>query len=257
MPANPSQPAKPGVESDRRGVPAARTEPIGRIQAVPQSDRRAALPTVDDPGLMHQDLTLVRAIQRGDAGAWQELIRKYQDRLFATCMKMVHDRELAADLTQDSMVKIIEGLDTYDGRAKLSTWMIRITMNVCLTKLRSEKLRRHASLDATDARTGLTQGEQLADGQGFGRVSPELSASQRVEADELRELLSAALVRLDPEQRAIVVLRDSRGLDYDQIAEILGVPVGTVKSRLFRARMALREMIEALQRGEETPETSA
>lgn len=206
---------------------------------------------------MHQDLTLVRAIQRGDAGAWQELIRKYQDRLFATCMRMVHDREMAADLTQDSMVKVIEGLDTYDGRAKLSTWMIRITMNVCLTKLRSEKLRRHASLDATDARTGLTQGEQLADGQGFGRVSPELSAAQRVEGDELRELLSAALVRLDPEQRAIVVLRDSRGLDYDQIAEILGVPVGTVKSRLFRARMALRELIEALQRGEEPPEASA
>lgn len=80
-------------------------------------------------------------------------------------------------------------------------------------------------------------------------MSRELDAEGRVEEDEQRALLSAALVRLDPEPRAILVLRDVRGLDYDQIAEVLGVPVGTVKSRLFRARVALREMIEALEGG--------
>jgi len=196
-----------------------------------------------------QDLALARAVQRGEPNAWNVLLRKYQDRLFAVCVRMVRDRDQAADLTQESMVKIIEGLESYDGRAKLSTWMIRITMNVCLTKLRSEKLRRHASLDLQDARTGLTAAEQLQDGAGFGRVSRELDAEGRVEEDEQRALLSAALVRLDPEPRAILVLRDVRGLDYDQIAEVLGVPVGTVKSRLFRARVALREMIEALEGG--------
>jgi RNA polymerase sigma-70 factor, ECF subfamily len=200
-----------------------------------------------------QDLALAQAVQRGEPQAWNLLLRKYQDRLFAVCVRMVRDRDVAADLTQESMVKIIEGLESYDGRAKLSTWMIRITMNVCLTRLRSEKLRRHASLDLADARTGMTASEQLQDGAGFGRVTSELDAESRVEANEQRELLSAALVRLDPEPRAILVLRDARGLDYDQIAEVLSVPVGTVKSRLFRARVALREMIEALERGESPP----
>ncbi len=95
-----------------------------------------------------EDLILVKQIQSGESSAWAKLLTRYQDRLFGVCIRMVGDREQAADLTQDAMVRIIEGIKSYDGRAKLSTWMIRVTMNVCLSKLRSEKLRRHASLDA-------------------------------------------------------------------------------------------------------------
>jgi RNA polymerase sigma-70 factor (ECF subfamily) len=125
--------------------------------------------------------------------------------------------------------------------------MIRVTMNVCLSKLRSEKLRRHASLDApaldSDSRgrpDGRTHADRLADDH---EREPEPDRS--VQQLELRSLVTAGLLRITPEQQAILVLRDARGLDYDQIAEVLNIPVGTVKSRLFRARAALRDAIES------------
>ncbi len=201
-------------------------------------------PAAGSPEADAQELALVKAIQRGQTQAWSTLLTRYQDRLFGVCYRMVGDREMAADLTQDSMVKIIEGLSTYDGRSKLSTWMIRVTMNVCLSKMRSEKLRRHASLDAPErgaGREGRTTGDRLED---FREREPD--GSSGVEREELRQMVAGALLRIAPEQRAILVLRDSRDLDYDQIAEVLDIPVGTVKSRLFRARAALREAIESM-----------
>jgi RNA polymerase sigma-70 factor (ECF subfamily) len=196
------------------------------------------------------DLKLVEAIRRGEAQAWPALIARHQDRLFSICLRMVHNRDLAADLTQDAFVKIIQGLDSFDARAKLSTWMIRITMNVCLSKLRSEKLRRHASLEGlqegrgTQANTGPDAGR----GRGFGQVREPASLSG-VEAHEDQERVLFALRQLDPDQRAVLILCDCRGNSYEQIAEVLGVAVGTVKSRLFRARTALREIVEGQDRG--------
>jgi RNA polymerase sigma-70 factor (ECF subfamily) len=191
-----------------------------------------------------QELALVKAIQRGQTQAWSELLRRYQDRLFGVCYRMVGDRDAAADLTQDAMVRIIEGLGSYDGRSKLSTWMIRVTMNVCLSKMRSEKLRRHASLDAPSVdgkgREARPTADRIPDFQ-----EREHTPALGVQRDEVRRQVAAALLRLSPEQRAILVLRDARDLDYEQIAEVLDVPVGTVKSRLFRAREALREALES------------
>lgn len=198
----------------------------------------------------------MRAIQSGQTQAWSALLSRYQDRLFGVCFRMVNDRELAADLTQDAMVRIIEGLSTYDGRSKLSTWMIRVTMNVCLSKMRSEKLRRHASLDAPGAGlSGSRGGAGLAgrEGQSIAQRLPESAdrepdGATSVQREELRRSVAAALLRLSPEQRSILVLRDSRDLDYEQIAEVLDIPVGTVKSRLFRARSALRDALELMDR---------
>ncbi len=188
------------------------------------------------------DPALVAAIRRKTPGSWQELIIRYQDRLYSVCLKYVGNRGLAEDLTQDAFVKVIQGLDSYDGRAQLSTWMIRITMNVCISKLRSEKLRRHASLDAGDDRSE-TPGRGTSWG-GNLQQHREPGTGEGVSQHEERSELLEALSNLDDQQRAILILRDSRGLDYDQIAEVLGIAVGTVKSRLFRARTALREEIE-------------
>lgn len=206
----------------------------------------------DDDGA--RDLALIERIRGGDADAWAELLSNYQDRLYTICLRMVHDREMARDLTQDAMVKIIQGLDGFDARAKLSTWIIRVTMNVCLSKLRSEKLRRHASLDQMrEGGRGGRGGSDSEDGRSRAIVeSREPDAESRVGLLEGRALLSKALQGVSDEHRAILILRDARGLDYEQIAEILGVAVGTVKSRLFRARTALRDAIEGLERGEST-----
>jgi len=170
----------------------------------------------------------------------------YQDRVYATCLRMVGDRDAAADLAQDTFVKVIQGLGSYDGRSKLSTWITRVAMNACLSWKRSQKLRRHASLDAVrDGWDGWEGGEGGGIGS-WGTRGPEgePGPEQSVELGERNNRVAAALAALNPEQRAILVLRDVQGLDYEQIGEVLGVAVGTVKSRLFRARLALRELIE-------------
>ena len=188
----------------------------------------------------------IRAAGIGERAAWSELLTRYQDRLYAICYRMVAHPETAADLTQDAFVKILQGLDTWDGRSKLSTWMFRVTMNLCLTHLRAAKLRAHASLDAAIAPSLVRgmDGDNVRNKIGSSAADRrELSPDEGVQLRQRRELISAALSDLEPDQRAIIVLRDIQGLDYDQIAHTLEIAVGTVKSRLFRARLALRDAI--------------
>lgn len=192
------------------------------------------------------DMPLVEAIRRGETAAWTQLLTRYQNRIFSLCLRMVSHREMAEDLAQDCMVKLLQGLSSYDGRSRLSTWVYRITMNVCLSKLRSEKYRRHASLDAFGA--GAGGGEEEGGGDPGIAQRREQGTHEGVEEREDRGRMLAALAQLDEQQRAILLLRDSRGLDYEQIAEVLDVPVGTVKSRLFRARAALRDLMEKSER---------
>lgn len=205
--------------------------------APPERDIRTRPQTADD----ETDRRLVMAIRSGDADAWTTLIERYQVRIFSVCVRMVRDRELASDLTQDAFIKIIKGLDSFDERAKLSTWVYRVTMNVCLSKLRSEKLRRHASLESLGAGPGRDEGRRPD--LGFAQER-EPGAESGVEEDEDRRRVVAALDVLSEEHRAILVLRDGRGLEYEQIAEALDIPIGTVRSRLFRARAALRQAME-------------
>ncbi len=199
--------------------------------------------TLSDPH-PDPDAALLRRAQSGDRAALSLLLTTHQDRLYAVCVRMVTDRTTAADLTQDTLVKIIQHLPTYDGRSQLTTWMIRIAMNTCLSYLRSQKHRRHTRLDPAGdpPNSGSGRGEE-----GRGGHSPaarELPGSSGVELQEQRAIVSRALAELDPDHRAVLILRDVQGLDYDQIAGALSVPVGTIKSRIFRARAALREHIE-------------
>lgn len=196
-----------------------------------------------------RDADLIEAVRSAgpfDRAALSELLTRHEDRIFSVCVRMVGDRETARDLAQDAMVKIIEGLDSFDSRAKFTTWLTRVTMNVCISHLRKQRLRRSASLD--DALQPAQRGE---DAPGFGQPieTREPAASDRVESGEDMTRLSRALAQLDPEQRGIIVLRDAQGMDYRRISETLGVGVGTVKSRLFRARAALREAMERMERG--------
>lgn len=187
------------------------------------------------------DRDLVAAIREGDSTAWTTLFERYQARVFTICVRMVRDRDLANDLTQDAFIKVIKGLDSFDARAKLSTWVYRVTMNVCLSKLRSEKLRRHASLEAMASAGGRDPDRRTE--LGFAQQR-EPGVSEGVEQGEERQRMVNALQALSDEHRAILVLRDGRGLEYEQIAEALEIPVGTVRSRLFRARAALRDAYE-------------
>lgn len=192
----------------------------------------------DDGG--REDAALVARIQaagRGGTGderaAWAQLVERYQHRLYAVCLRMVGKRD-AADVCQSALVKIIQGLAGFDSRSQFSTWALRVTMNVCLSHIRSRKLREHARLD--DSGSGRMQRP--------GAPIREHLGPSGVQQGDSSPRLQAALDRLDSEQRALLVLRDVRGLDYSQLAQVMGVAEGTIKSRLFRAREALRQELE-------------
>ncbi len=208
---------------------------MGRRSTIPGPPERAgASPSPQDPQRITplQEQALLEAHRRGDPQATADLVRAYQRRIFGICYRMLRDEHQAGDLTQESIIRVLEGLERYDGRARLSTWIIRIAMNCCLSHLRKERVRRHGPLDPA-----------TPDGPGAA-AAPEPSPPGRVEQEELRGLVLAALGSIDPDARAVLVLRDLQDLEYHQIAEVLEVPLGTVKSRLFRARAALRAAVE-------------
>ncbi|HRQ73677.1 MAG TPA: sigma-70 family RNA polymerase sigma factor [Phycisphaerales bacterium] len=212
---------------------------------MPRTDPTPAIPADARPDEDAADRALVRAILAGRGDAWNDLVRRYQDRVFSLCLRMVNnDRDLAADLSQDAFLRIIRGLGSFDDRARLSTWVYRVTINSCLSRLRQEKLRRHPSLDSPQSTNDVLPASSR-------RQTREPPPGSRVQTVDERERLLGALGVLSDEHRAILILRDSRGLEYEQIAETLDIPVGTVRSRLFRARAALRNELESPRGGKE------
>ncbi len=239
----------PKLRINHGGVAASRLGTDHQHRVPPKSDNFESAPAASDA----RDLALVAAHRAGDQTALPELLTGYQDRLFGVCLRMVSDAEEARDLTQDAMVRIIQGLHQFDGRSKLSTWMIRVAMNVCLTSLRRRQIRRRKGIEpasgwldpagGSDARTG--SGPRFLDHAAASEPGPDLS----VERLEERRHLYRALDQIEPEQRAMLILRDMHDMDYKHIADVLDIPEGTVKSRLFRARAALRERFEAQNPG--------
>ncbi|MFN8817359.1 MAG: RNA polymerase sigma factor [bacterium] len=233
-------------------VPSDHSDPSGPPPDPASDDGHASDASPDDRPLLDR-------IAQGDQTAWGPLLERHQDRLFAMCLRLVGSRgagrEVAADLLHDSLVKIIQGIDSFDGSAKFSTWATRVVMNTCLSHLRAQKHRQHASLDDTSPSSGGSQSGNMspitidsarAAAPSGASLSREPATVSGVQSTEEARRLALALDALDVEQRTILVLRDVRELEYEQIAHLLGVPEGTVKSRLFRARAALREMIERL-----------
>jgi RNA polymerase sigma-70 factor (ECF subfamily) len=200
-----------------------------------------------------RELQLVDAYRQGGQHAREalgELLWGYQRRIYSICYRMLKHPEDASDVTQDVLLKIMEGLESYDGRSKLSTWVIRVTINCCLSFLRREKVRSHSSLDAHDAGNvsggGVDSRTGARDHGGGGIRGREHSAGRGVEQEQNRAALVRALNSLDEESRALLVLRDLQDLDYQQLAEVFELPLGTVKSRLFRARESLRTALEGM-----------
>ncbi|MFA9477727.1 RNA polymerase sigma factor [Phycisphaerales bacterium AB-hyl4] len=189
-----------------------------------------------------QWLTRIRA---GDTSAMGELLSAYQGRLFNVCLRMLSNRDDAAEVTQEAMLKIVQHIEGFRGKSQLSTWMIRIAMNQATTRLRQRKRRLMLSLDGQ--RNGHAHGDQADALRDTLRDEREPSPAAGVEKQEQLAQLQQALAKLEADFRAVLVLRDIEGLDYQQIADVVEAPVGTVKSRLFRARLALRQQLQAME----------
>lgn len=176
------------------------------------------------------DDELVAAARHGDASAMDQLLRRHYDRVHAVCRRIAGSSRDADDAAQEAMIKIVRNLDKFDGRSSFGTWAYRIATNTSLDELRKRKRRPQLSIVADDE-DGVTQ-------------EPADEMSHRlVDAVADRMAIDDALDELSDDFRAPVVLRDVAGLDYAEIADELGVPVGTVKSRIARGRRALVERL--------------
>lgn len=191
-----------------------------------------------DTAIPFDDAVLVRQCRKGDLTAFEPLVVKYQDRIYNLCWRLCGDRLAAEDLTQEAFLKAFESLGQFRGQSGFYTWLYRIATNLALSYRRTERRQLNVG-------TGCEWDDLPAQAARLHRAvkdDPDQPA-EVCERDETRKLVWQAIQELDDEHRAVVVLRDMEGLDYAEVAEVLGVPAGTVKSRLHRARMTIREKL--------------
>jgi RNA polymerase sigma-70 factor (ECF subfamily) len=185
------------------------------------------------------DADLVRAAQGGDRDALEEVLRANHDRMFVVCLRMLNDRAAAEDCTQEALLRVVRGLAAFDHRSAVSTWCHRIAVTTALDELR--RRRRRPATVADSAGDG-------SDGSLIDRLEDPAAAESvtaPVERAEVRDEIGAALRSIPEEFARAVILRDVADLDYAEIAEELGVAVGTVKSRISRGRSLLHGLLTA------------
>lgn len=183
------------------------------------------------------ELALIARARAGDGDAYGQLVQANQDRIYASVLRQVRDEHKAMDITQEAFIQAYRAIDTYEDRARFSTWMYRIAMNLITSHYRHERAQKR----------GGSQTETSLNIEGM----PEPGADQRtpddlVAAGDLGVLVRAAIDELDDEYRDVVVMRDLQDLSYEEIAETLKIAPGTVRSRLHRGREKLRDKLKHL-----------
>lgn len=173
------------------------------------------------------DLPLVESLRRGEPEAFERFVLAYQHRVFSIALRMLGDRGEAEEVAQEVFLRVHRSIRGFRGDAKLSTWLYAIASRLCLNRLKSP---------SRTGRAGEAALMQMAD----ARPNP----GAILDASEAEAALHRAIAALDDEQRIVVVLRDLHGLAYEEIAAALELPLNTVRSRLHRARMALRQRLE-------------
>jgi RNA polymerase sigma-70 factor (ECF subfamily) len=187
------------------------------------------------------DAALVQRCRQGDSEAMELLILKYQNRIYNVILKICANPEDAAELTQDTFVKIIENIGEFRGRSSFYTWAFRIAVNLTLNYCQRRTTVKYKSLEADDDESSRQTRRKLKEFLSDAKSpDPALVAQNK----ELYRIVMQALMQLDGSHRIVVVLRDIEGMDYAHIAEVLDIQLGTVKSRLSRARANLRQIME-------------
>ena len=181
------------------------------------------------------DMDLVHASKNGDVAAFEELVKRYDRKLFRIAQSVTHNREDSQDAVQEAFLKAYQHLGDFRGDSKFSTWLIRITLNQSLMKLRKRNVTKEVSLDENFEADEDLIPREIAD----WHPNPE----QLYSGSELQDILTRSLEELVPVSRAVFVLRDIEGLSIEQTAIVLNLSQSAVKSRLWRARLQLRECL--------------
>jgi len=177
-----------------------------------------------------QEAQIVRRVLQGDVNAFEKLVTEYEKAVYAIAQRMTGNPEDAADMTQETFIKAYNSLQSFRGDSKFSVWLYRIASNVCLDFLRSRSRKQTVSLSVED-----DEGEEAQLDIADESQSPEVLLERGLTRNAVRRGLDA----LPPDYRQILLLREIQGLSYDEISAALGIDIGTVKSRIFRARKRL------------------
>lgn len=191
-------------------------------------------PSTPDPEVNEgpKDHELVRRVLGGDTAAYEELVRRHQQRVYATVYHMTANHEDAADLTQDAFIKAYQALSSFKGDSSFYTWIYRIAVNRTLNFLKQRKQRTFMSLNDLDS--------QVENDPELVSLISDKTPRREAGLAELQERLNEAMLRLSEPHRMVVTLHDIQGLPHDEIAQIMDCNVGTVRSRLFYARQQLQ-----------------
>jgi len=181
----------------------------------------------------------LRLAKQGDMNAFEVLIKQYERLVYSIAFKMMNNREDASDLAQEALIKIYKSMDKCADIAAFKNWACRITTNVCIDEIRRRKNRQTVSIDAG---SGEDEAFTLLDSRAADDPTPEQALLQRERTKEI----STAIKQLSETHRALIVLRDIKGLSYEEVAEAMDMNLGTVKSGISRARIRLRELLQGL-----------
>ena len=179
---------------------------------------------------------LIRKAKNGDIHAFENLIENHRKRVYNIAFKMLHNQEDAYDITQEVFIRVFKSMKEFREEASFSTWIYRITKNACLDELRKRKNKATVSMDEDLETEDGTIKRQVED------CSPGPDALY--ESMELRDIVRTAIELLSDEHKFVIILRDLQGFSYEEIAKVLECPEGTVKSRINRARKALKEILQ-------------
>jgi RNA polymerase sigma-70 factor (ECF subfamily) len=179
------------------------------------------------------DRRLIAASLKGDTAAFGDLVRRYQDRLYNTVYRLLDNADDAQDVVQDAFVNAYQSLEGFKGDSQFFTWLYRIAVNTAISHKRKQRLT--LSIDAGRNGEGRLEPLDTSDASHPGHALERAEEERRVRQ---------ALNRLSAEHRTVLIMKDMEGQKYEVMAEVLGVPIGTIRSRLHRARTELRELLE-------------
>jgi len=188
------------------------------------------------------DPAVVALAQSGSEAAYRELVTRYERPVFSLVFRMVRDRETAEDLSQETFIKVLNNLDRYSPEFKFSSWLFKIANNLTIDHLRRRRVDTISIEGAPDAVT-----VESARATSIAVVSQDQSPLEELESRELGTAIEAAIARLRPEYRACILLRHVEDRSYEEIAEIVKLPLGTVKTYIHRARHELRAALDEVR----------
>lgn len=185
--------------------------------------------------MREEDIQLVAKARSGDERAYRTLLQKYERAVFSICLRMVRNRDEASDLAQESFIKVFHSLDRYNPQYAFSSWLFKITSNLCIDHLRKRRIATFGMDDPIDGEKGEIQRQYMTTDP-----NPE---EVYVRSEKVRRL-EEAIAALPEHYRIMLVLRHQEDLSYEEIADTLSIPLGTVKARIHRAREMLKGLLD-------------